>query len=459
MSPGALARRGVLLAITGVSLYLLAPALLEVFGAYDRLDEFNPLWWIAMVALQIGSYACMWAVQKLAMRAERWGPVITSQLASNSFGRVVPGGVAAAGAMQYAMLARGGVPAGAGGVGHDGLLGARVRHPAGAAAAGAAGGPVRRAGRPRARPRGADRRRGVPRCSSRPGAAAILWDRPLLAVGPGRAVGAQPHPAQANAAHAACPARLLRERNEVREVLGARWWEALLLAAGRWVLDYLTLLAALTAVHADPRPSTVLLAFCAAQFLGTLPLTPGGLGFVEAGLTGTLALAGVPGRRRRRGDARPTGWCRSGCRSRPAAVAALLHQRALRRGRRGRVSDRAPAAEQRERRGHAAADHEAGDGRADQRAAAVLGQLTAPVGQLGHLRAQVVDREGQLPARLLDRGADHLGVLARLISSCSFSTGQLVALDRLRLELGARQLGLLDRHRRAWAATPFLNRR
>jgi len=80
----------------------------------------------------------------------------------------------------------------------------------------------------------------------------------------------------------------------VREVLGARWWEALLLSAGRWVLDYLTLLAALTAVHASPRPSTVLLAFCAAQFLGTLPLTPGGLGFVEAGLTGTLALAGVP---------------------------------------------------------------------------------------------------------------------------------------------------------------------
>jgi uncharacterized protein (TIRG00374 family) len=90
------------------------------------------------------------------------------------------------------------------------------------------------------------------------------------------------------------PARLIRERNEVREVLGKRWWQALLLASGRWVLDYLTLLAALTAIGADPRPSTVLLAFCAAQFLGTLPLTPGGLGFVEAGLTGTLALAGVP---------------------------------------------------------------------------------------------------------------------------------------------------------------------
>ena len=77
-------------------------------------------------------------------------------------------------------------------------------------------------------------------------------------------------------------------------MLGDRWWEALLFASGRWVLDYLTLLAALYAVGAEPRASLVLLAFFAAQLLGTLPLTPGGLGFVEAGLTGTLALAGVP---------------------------------------------------------------------------------------------------------------------------------------------------------------------
>ena len=122
-----------------MSLYLLAPALLEVFGAFDRLDDFNPLWFVAMVGLQVGSYACMWGVQKIAVRADHWGPVITSQLASNAFGRVVPGGVAAAGAMQYAMLVRGGVPTGAGGLGHDGVLGAGLRHPARPAAAGAAG--------------------------------------------------------------------------------------------------------------------------------------------------------------------------------------------------------------------------------------------------------------------------------------------------------------------------------
>lgn len=38
----------------------------------------------------------------------------------------------------------------------------------------------------------------------------------------------------------------------------------------------------------------VLLAFCAAQILAQIPLTPGGLGFVEAGLTATLVLAAVP---------------------------------------------------------------------------------------------------------------------------------------------------------------------
>ena len=37
----------------------------------------------------------------------------------------------------------------------------------------------------------------------------------------------------------------------------------------------------------------MLLAFCAAQLLAQIPATPGGLGFVEAGLTATLVLAGV----------------------------------------------------------------------------------------------------------------------------------------------------------------------
>jgi putative heme transporter len=292
MSAGVLAKRGLLLAITGVSLYLLAPALLEVFGAFDRLDDFNPLWWIAMLLLQIGSYACMWEVQRISMRTERRGPVITSQLASNAFGRVVPGGVAAAGAMQYAMLTRGGVPAGraASGMTASSVLvfGILLVLPLLAVPAVLFGAPVD-PGLGRAALAGAV----MFGLLVGAGVAAILWDRPLVVAG--RAAQSLRNRVRRDRAPlAGLPERLLRERNSVTMVLGQRWWQALLLAAGRWLLDYLTLLAALTAVHTDPRPSTVLLAFCAAQLLGTLPLTPGGLGFVEAGLTGTLALAGVP---------------------------------------------------------------------------------------------------------------------------------------------------------------------
>jgi uncharacterized protein (TIRG00374 family) len=292
MSRAALTRRGLLLLVTAISLYLLAPALLEVFGAFDQLDEISPLWFPVMIVLQTGSYACMWGIQRLAVRAERWGPVITSQLASNAFGRVVPGGVAAAGALQYAMLVRGGVPAAAAASGMTAssvlVFGILLALPLLALPALLFGAPVD-PGLGRAAVIG-----GVVFVAVfAAGAVAVLYDSPLVTVG--RAVQAiRNRVLRKRAPLRGLPQRLIRERNEVMDVLGRRWWEALLFAAGRWVLDYLTLLAALTAIHAESRASTVLLAFCAAQFLGTLPLTPGGLGFVEAGLTGTLALAGVP---------------------------------------------------------------------------------------------------------------------------------------------------------------------
>ena len=88
---------------------------------------------------------------------------------------------------------------------------------------------------------------------------------------------------------------MLRDRDRILETLGPRWKHALLATTGRWVFEYLTLLAALAAIGSHPRPSLVLLAFCAARALANIPVTPGGLGFVEAGLTGMLVLAGVSG--------------------------------------------------------------------------------------------------------------------------------------------------------------------
>jgi uncharacterized protein (TIRG00374 family) len=291
MTPAVLVKRGVLLAITGVSLYLLAPALLEVFGAFDELDNISPLWFAAMIVLQVGSYACMWAIQKISVRADNWGPVITSQLASNAFGRVVPGGVAAAGAMQYAMLARGGVPAAAAASGMTAssllVFGTLLALPLLAVPAIVTGVAVD----PRLA-RAAEAGAVVFVAMIALGVSCVVWDRPLVVIG--RAAQAvRNRVLRKREPLTGLPDKLLEERNTVVQVLGDKWWQALLFAAGRWVLDYLTLLGALYAIGANPRASLVLLAFFAAQLLGTLPLTPGGLGFVEAGLTGTLALAGV----------------------------------------------------------------------------------------------------------------------------------------------------------------------
>ena len=123
------------------------------------------------------------------------------------------------------------------------------------------------------------------------GAAVLLSDRPLALIARvvgwilarlGRAARAQ-----------GLREKLLRERDAIRVAVGPHWRMALVAAVGRWAFDYLALLAALRAVGAEPDPSLVLLAYVAAQLLGTIPLTPGGLGFVEAGLTGLLRAAGV----------------------------------------------------------------------------------------------------------------------------------------------------------------------
>jgi uncharacterized membrane protein YbhN (UPF0104 family) len=89
--------------------------------------------------------------------------------------------------------------------------------------------------------------------------------------------------------------RLLRQRDEIRSTLGRDWRRAIVLTAGRLGFDYGCLLATLRATGSSPRPSLVLLAYAAAGILALVPITPGGLGIVEASLSGLLVLAGVPG--------------------------------------------------------------------------------------------------------------------------------------------------------------------
>jgi hypothetical protein len=98
------------LAITGVSLYLVAPTLIDVLGEADEVVRLEPAWLLVMAALQMASVACLWEVQRLALHERRWKPVIASQLAANGMSKIAPAGGAVGSALQYRMLVEAGVP-------------------------------------------------------------------------------------------------------------------------------------------------------------------------------------------------------------------------------------------------------------------------------------------------------------------------------------------------------------
>jgi uncharacterized membrane protein YbhN (UPF0104 family) len=283
----------VLLVVAGVSLYLVAPSLLAVFASWPDVRDLDPLLLQFIVIAQLGAFACFWQILRIALGTRRWLPVMTSQLASNAAARIVPGGGATGNAVQYAMLVDAGLPKQrvASGLTAASLLttGIVLALPALAVPAILGGSPI---DDNLARAAWAGVAAAVLLGSA--GAVLLFADRPLRESGRALQAARNRLPIlRRRPPLEDLPERLLLERDFVRSVLSSRWPGALAATLGRWAFDYGSLLLALVAVGARPAPVAVLLAFCTAQALSLIPLTPGGLGFVEAGLTGTLALAGV----------------------------------------------------------------------------------------------------------------------------------------------------------------------
>ncbi len=286
-----LARRIALLVITCVSLYLVGPAVLDVFESWPAVRDLDPFLLQLIVIAQGFAFACQWVLLRITLRARRWTNVVTSQLAATASSRVLPGGGAAANALQYTMLVRGGIP---GPTVASGLTAAQLMLTGTVFALPALALPAVLGGM------------GIDRSLARAawagavalvlllaaGALLLLTDAPLRTSG--RLVQrAVDRIRRRERERDELADRLLLERDVIRDVLREDWFLAVVATAGRWAFDYGSLLLALLAVGARPSLSAVLLAFCVAQALALIPLTPGGLGFVEAGLTGTLALAGV----------------------------------------------------------------------------------------------------------------------------------------------------------------------
>jgi uncharacterized protein (TIRG00374 family) len=286
-----LLKRAIPLAVAGAAIYVLFPAISKVLGAWPRLASLDPIWFAVALAAEVGSFACNFGLQRLALRAKGWFAVVTAGLAGNSVTNSLPGGSAIGAGVQFRMLSTAGFDtdtalsglAAISFIGVAALLGlplfaapamiAGIRVSAGLAHAALLGlaGFVLFAGL---------------------GALVLATDRPLATAG---RVAQKAWNWLTRGRHpvTGLDQRLLADRDAIRTALGEHWRKALLLTTGRLAFDYGCLLAALQAASSSPQPALVLLAYAAAGVLALIPITPGGLGIVEAGLSSLLILAGV----------------------------------------------------------------------------------------------------------------------------------------------------------------------
>jgi uncharacterized protein (TIRG00374 family) len=283
--------RVLMLLVAAISFHVVAPSIVAVFGSWPRVSSVAPEWLIVIVACEAVSFTSAIALQRIALRTDAWFAVATSQLAGNAMSQVVPGGAAAGATLQLRMLGQSGADTA---TAISGFTAFSLLQTASILFLPVLTLPTILLGAPIDRGLAQTAFLGIAGFVLVAGLGALLLTTDPLLIAIGRAVQAvRNRLARKREPLTTLPARLVRERNSIREVLGERWRMALLATACRLGFDFLALFAALAAVGGLPRPSLALLAYTASSVLAMIPLTPGGLGIVEAGLTGTLALAGV----------------------------------------------------------------------------------------------------------------------------------------------------------------------
>jgi uncharacterized protein (TIRG00374 family) len=287
------ARSGLLVGISAVSLYLLLPSVLAVFASWRSLEHLDWVFAILALASETASFVSLWELDRIALRTGPRFPVAAAQLSGNAVGRILPGGGAVATVFTASMLRDAGIDTGeatAALAATTGLqLATTLALPALALPAIIGGAPISHS-----LGDAAYLGLGVLVLLLAAGAIAFTTDAPLELSGRGIQwllnVTVRRHRHVTG-----LPEELIADRDFIRTTLGEQWQRAVLAAVGNSAFDYLALLCALRAVGTNPNPSLILIAFASAKLLALIPLTPGGVGFVEAGLVGTLTLAGVSG--------------------------------------------------------------------------------------------------------------------------------------------------------------------
>jgi uncharacterized protein (TIRG00374 family) len=284
-------KRAVMLAISVVSIYLIIPSVIATFSSWPDVKRLEDGSLLIMVGLTLLSLVCFWIMLGLCLRSRHWALMATSQLSSAAIARIVPGGAATATAVQYRLLSDAGIDKETAGTG---LTVATLLNFAVLFALPVLAVPALLSGTTvdSALLNGAIAAVICFVAAAMIGALLLFWDRPLRALG--RVID-RVAARLGRRGDASMPSedRLIQSRDLIRGYLADRWYWVALASAGKWGFDYLALVMAVRGVGHEDTSSLLLLAFVTASLLGRIPFTPGGLGFVEAGLAGTLTLAGL----------------------------------------------------------------------------------------------------------------------------------------------------------------------
>ena len=282
-------RSVVYLIVAAVALYVFLPQVPSLESSWRSLRDVDWPFAILAFALQVVGWIWVWQLDRIALHHDEWFSVSTAVMAGNALGRIVPG---AATPRSVALLRDAGVD---GGQAAAGLTTSTLLQIGTALALPILSVPALIAGAPVARGLETATYIGLAALVILVIVGIITLQTDGLLAWIGRTLEAvlnatvRRHDRVSGLAD-----KLLEDRDFILATLRTRWRSALVAAACNTLFDFFSLLAALRAVHADPRPSLVVLAYAAAEVLAQVPFTSGGLGFVEAGLAGTLTLAGVP---------------------------------------------------------------------------------------------------------------------------------------------------------------------
>ena len=287
-----MARRGVPWIVGGAVVYLLAPSVLGVLAASDRLVEIDWYWMAALLACQAAVLYLTWVLQRLLIhdgKAARphLALIASTQLVGNAVATVAPlGGAAGTAAQVRALAPRGVDPRRA----TAGIVAFSLLQVASIGALGLVGPLMVILGVAVPATLG---RTALLGCAALGLITALLFvllrtDRAADWLGTAVAFVLRRDPKR-------IVVMLRRERRHLRRAMAGpgRAPKVLGVALARSIADYLCLLTAVAAVSSSPSPAFVLLAFVAAAVLRLIPLTPGGLGPVEAALIPLLAAAGT----------------------------------------------------------------------------------------------------------------------------------------------------------------------